>query len=91
MITSYAKCISEMAKKGAKVAKAKGLLGQCGKMCDTCAFKWEQPHTLCYFVAADLAAGALMSEGKFNCHTHDFKCADKPCSGFQLAKLAYEK
>jgi hypothetical protein len=91
MITSYAKCISEMAKKGARVAKEKGILKECGKMCSTCAFKWEQEHTLTYFHAADQAAYALMSEGQFNCHTWDFKCADKPCIGFQLSKLVFEK
>lgn len=91
MIVSYAESISEMAKAGAAKAKEKGILKECGKMCDTCAFKWDQPHTLPYFIAADNAAYALMSEGKFNCHTHDFKCADKPCAGFLLAKLVFEK
>lgn len=91
MITSYAKSISEMAAAGAKVAKAKGLLKKCGKMCETCAFKWDQEHILSYFIAADQAAFALMSEGQFNCHTYDFKCADKPCAGFQFAKLVFEK
>lgn len=80
-----------MAKKGAAVAKEKGILGECGKMCDTCAFKWDQDRSLHYFLAADQAAYQLMSEGLFNCHTHDFKCADKPCVGFQLAKLVFEK
>jgi len=87
MITSYAKSISEVAKEGARIAKKNGTLDQFGKMCETCAFKWEQPHTLNYFLAADQAANQLMWEGGFNCHTHDFKCADKPCAGFQLAKL----
>lgn len=91
MITSYAKSISELAKAGAKVAKEKGILGECGKMCDTCAFKWEQDHHLTYFIAADQAAYALMAEGEFNCHTWDFKDAKKPCAGFQLAKLVFEK
>lgn len=79
-----------MAKKGASVAKKKGVLQECGKMCENCAFKWEQDRTLDYFLAADRAAYALMSEGQFNCHTWDFKCADKPCAGFQLAKLVFE-
>lgn len=90
-IVSYAESISKAAKEGAKIAKEKGILGECGKMCDTCAFKWDQPHTLEFFLAADQAAYALMSEGGFNCHTHDFKNAGKTCAGFELAKLAYEK
>lgn len=90
-IVSYAKSISDLAKAGAKVAKEKGVLGKCGKMCDTCAFKWEQEHSLHYFLAADMAAHQLMSEGEFNCHTWNFKDAKKPCAGFELAKLAYEK
>ncbi len=60
-------------------------------MCEGCAFKWEQPHTLNYILAADQAAYQLMSEGEFNCHTWDFKDADKPCAGFNLAKLVFEK
>jgi hypothetical protein len=87
---SYAKNIADMAKEGAKIAKEKGILQSCGKMCDTCAFKCEQDHILTYFLAADLAAKKLMEGGQFSCHTWDFKCADKPCAGFQLAKLAYE-
>lgn len=90
-IVSYAKRISKLAKQGAKIAKEKGILGECGKMCDTCAFKWEQERNLFYFLAADNAAHMLMSEGEFNCHTHDYKCADKPCAGFTLAKLVFEK
>ena len=90
-IVSYAECISKMAIAGAKVAKEKGLLEQCGKMCDNCAFKWDQDHTLNYILAADQAAHQLMSEGEFNCHTWDFKMADKPCAGFKFAKLVFEK
>lgn len=91
MIVSYAKSISELAKAGADKAKQLGILNKYGKMCETCAFKWEQDHILTYFLAADQAAYALMSEGQFNCHTWDFKCADKPCAGFELAKLVFEK
>jgi hypothetical protein len=90
MLVSYAECISKMAKEGAKIAKEKGLLEKCGKMCDTCAFKSNQPHTLNYFLAADQAAYQLMSQGGFNCHTWNFKeNADKPCAGFELAKLVH--
>jgi hypothetical protein len=91
MLVSYAKSISEMAKKGAEVAKKKGRSKQCGKMCADCAFKWEQDHTLGYFIAADNAAYALMSEGGFHCHTHDHKDAGRTCVGFLLAKLVFEK
>ena len=90
-IVSYAKSISKLAKAGAGKAKQKGILSECNKMCDECAFKWNQPHTLQYFIAADQAAYQLMSDGEFNCHTHDYKDAKKPCSGFQFAKLVFEK
>lgn len=91
MIVSYAESIAKMAAAGAKVAKKKGILGTCGKMCDECAFKWDQPHTLQYIFAADNAAAMLMAEGEFNCHTHDYKDAEKRCAGFELAKLVFEK
>lgn len=90
-VESYAHSISELAKAGAAIAKERGMLKQCGKMCDTCAFKWDQPHTLPYFIAADEAATRLISgTDNFNCHTWDFKCADKPCAGYKFAKLVYE-
>lgn len=90
MLQSYAKSISELVQKGAEIAKERGILGECGKMCDECAFKWNQPHVLTYFLAADLAAGMLMSDGEFNCHTHDYKDAERPCAGFKLAKLVFD-
>jgi hypothetical protein len=90
MIESYAKSISELAIEGAKKAKEQGILENCGKMCETCAFKWNQEHCLTYFLAADQAAHQLMSEGEFCCHTWDYKCANKPCSGFLLAKLVFD-
>ncbi len=89
MIVSYAKPLSELAKKGAKIAKSKGI--KCGKMCAECACKWDQERNLFYFLAADNAADKLINGGEFNCHTHDYKCADKPCAGFLMAKLAYEE
>ena len=89
MLVSYAKSISELAKAGATKAKRLGI--DCGRMCDTCAFKWEQDRTLQYFLVADQAAYQLMSEGAFNCHTWDFKDAEKECVGFKLAKLVFEK
>lgn len=91
MLVSYAQSIAALAKEGAKIAKEKGLLKEFGQMCSGCAFNENQPHALCYFIAADQAAAALMSEGEFNCHTSDFRDANKPCSGFKLAKLVYEK
>lgn len=87
-IASYAKSLSDLAKEGARIAKEKGLLPQCGKMCDTCACKWEQDHTLTYFLAADNAANCIMSDTPFHCHTWDFKLDDKPCSGVEFVKLA---
>ncbi len=91
MITSYAESLADLAKAGAEKAKAEGKLGECGKMCHECAFKWDQPHTLQYFLAADQAAGMLMSGGSFHCHTHDYKDAGKPCAGFLLAKMVYSE
>lgn len=88
-LTSYAKSLSELTKEGAKIAKKKGI--DCGKMCSTCACKWEQERNLFYFLAADNAAKILIDGGEFNCHTTDYKCADKPCNGFLMAKLAFEK
>lgn len=87
MLTSYAKSISEITKEGAAIAKEKGILGECGKMCSECAFNWNQEHTIFYFLAADNAADKLINGGEFNCHTHDYKDANKPCAGFLLAKL----
>jgi len=87
MLVSYAKSLSEMAKAGAKIAKAKGI--DCGKMCAECACKWEQDKTIQYFIAADEAAKRIMEGGEFNCHSWDYKCSDKPCAGFLMAKLAY--
>lgn len=92
MIVSYAKDISEAAKKAAKIAKKKGI--KCNRMCDTCAFKWNQPHTLAYFIAADNAAKILANGGTFNCHTDgEFinGMIDKPCAGFELVKKIYQK
>lgn len=89
MIVSYAQSISEMAKEGAKKAKEQGIL-QCNKMCNECAFKWDQPHTLQYILAADNAADKLINGGEFNCHTWNYKDAEKPCAGFRFAKLVYE-
>lgn len=89
MITSYAKALSGLAKKGARIAKERNI--DCGKMCDECACKWEQEHNLFYFLAADNAADKLMNGGEFMCHTKDYKCADKPCSGFLMAKLAADE
>jgi len=89
MIASYAKPLSDLAKRGAQIAKEKGI--DCGKMCSECACKWEQERNLFYFIAADNAADKLMNGGEFMCHTSDFKCADKPCAGFLMAKLAMDE
>lgn len=90
MLVSYAKTMSDLVKKAVKVAKEKGIdIGPCGKMCSECAFKWEQDHTLQYIMAADLAAKILIEGGDFHCHTHDYKCADKPCSGFSIIKTVF--
>jgi len=88
-ILSYAQHLAELAKRGARIAKEKNLLLQCGKMCETCACKWEQDHILTYFLAADNAANCIMSDTPFHCHTWDFKLNEsKPCSGVEFVKLA---
>lgn len=89
MLVSYAKPLSDLAKKGAKIAKERGI--DCGRMCSECACKWEQERNLFYFLAADNAADKLMNGGEFMCHTADYECADKPCAGFLMAKLATEE
>lgn len=89
MIESYAQAIADLAKKGAVIAKEKGILAECGKMCGECAFNMDQPHTLEYAMAADAAAIALMAEGQFNCHTAKYEDAGKLCAGFKFAKLVY--
>ncbi len=90
MIHSYAKFISDLAKKAAAVAKQKGIdIQPCGKMCSECAFKWDQDRNLYYFIAADNAASQLMGGGEFNCHTWDYKDAQKPCAGFALIKTVF--
>lgn len=89
MLVSYAKPLSDLAKKGAKIAKEKNI--ECGKMCSECACKWEQERNLFYFIAADNAADKLMNGGEFMCHTADYKCASKPCAGFLMAKLAADE
>lgn len=86
-LVSYAKSISDIAQQAARKATKQGIT--CERMCDTCAFKWNQPHTLEYFLAADQAAGALMSGAQFNCHTQDFKDAGTPCKAFELVKKMF--
>lgn len=90
MITSYAKSIADVAKQAAKILKRDGKLKRCHKMCGECAFKWDQPHTLQYFLAADTAAGIVMGGGEFHCHTHDYKDEGKLCGGFLMTREAFE-
>lgn len=91
MVTSFAKTISNLLKRSIAVARKKQIpLNHCGRMCDECAFKWNQPHTLQYFVAADQAASALLNGGKFNCHTEDYRDAKKPCAGFSIVKTVFK-
>ena len=89
MIASYAKPMSDLAKKAAGILKERGELSQCGKMCEECAFKWEQEHNLFYFLAADNAASILAEGGEFMCHTANYKCASHRCAGFDMIKKAY--
>ncbi len=86
-IHSYAKGISDLAQKAIKEGAKKGI--KCDRMCDECAFKWNQPHTLQYILAADNAANCLLSGTEFNCHTHDYKCAGHRCAGFDIVKKVF--
>ena len=76
--------LAENAKKGAALGV------DCGKMCNDCAFKFNQPHTGDYLDAVNSAANMLSFEGKFHCHTDDNQCSDKPCSGFLYAKAYFD-
>lgn len=90
MIVSFAKCISDLAKEAARVSKEKGVdISHCGKMCNECAFKWDQDRSLNYFIAADNAARQLINGGEFNCHTWNYKDAEKQCAGFAIVKSVF--
>lgn len=82
-IDSWGKIISDHAQKGA----AQGI--DCGKMCNDCAFKYNQPKTADYYEAVDGAVLMLASDGKFNCHTEEHEDAGKPCAGFKYAQLHF--
>lgn len=79
-VDGWAKRISEQAQKGAAIGK------DCGKMCEDCAFKYNQPHTTDYLESVDGAVLMLMQEGKFHCHTDSHEDAGKPCAGFLYAQ-----
>lgn len=72
-------------------AQAGAALGDCGKMCNDCAFKVgtaanNDPWTAC------AALECLVYEmGKFNCHNDDLTDADKPCAGYLYAKQHLNK
>lgn len=78
--------IDEWAKRLADLAQKGALLGDCGKMCNDCAFKYNQPHDTDYLESVDGAALMLAFEGKFHCHTDEHKDAGRPCVGFLYAK-----
>ena len=79
----WAKKISEHAQKGA-------MLGNCGKMCSDCAFKFEQPHDVSYLKSVDDAVLMLMQDGKFHCHSENHEDAGTPCIGFQYAQQYFK-
>ncbi len=81
--------LTDLLHKGARKAKEKGILGQCGKMCTNCAFKQNQPQQTNYLIAVTAACDKLMTDGDFHCHTEDFQDAGHECVGFKLAKMAF--
>lgn len=83
-VDKWAKIISDHAAKGA----AKGI--DCGKMCNDCAFKYNQEKTKDYYEAVDGAVLMLVQSGKFHCHTESHEDAGKPCAGFLYAQLYFD-
>lgn len=77
--------IASHAQKGAAMGVA------CGKMCSSCAFKFQEEDINGYSAAVDGAVGVLLMGGVFNCHradeNGDWVDAGKPCAGMQYAKL----
>ncbi len=80
---AMSKLLSDSAIKGAK-------LGNIGKMCRDCAFKKGSDANTNDHMAVELAAGCLCTGKMFNCHTADFKNADKPCIGYLYAKQYFD-
>lgn len=70
--------IASWARKGAE-------LGDCGKMCSSCAFKLNSPANLEPH-NVDAAAQCVAYHGTFNCHINDYQDAGHPCAGFLYAK-----
>lgn len=82
MERSTPEILQDLLKKGAPK-------GPCGKMCGDCAFKMDQPHTIEFLYAAELALIQLMTEGTFYCHADDHKTPNGICQGYLMAKRAY--
>ena len=70
----------------ADLVKAGAQLGNCGRMCKTCAFRFPQPLTNDYLQAVEDAIHQLAWGGGFHCHTEDKKDAGTDCIGFEYAK-----
>lgn len=74
----------------AKWARDGAKYGDCGRMCNDCAFK---PGTAANKEAytVEMAAQCVVYDmAKFNCHTPDLKFIDKPCAGYLYAKQYFE-
>ncbi len=71
--------LSLMAREGAK-------FGDCGRMCDTCAFK-SGSVTQLEPANIDAAWNVLLMGGQFNCHPNDqYGDGGKACAGFLYTK-----
>lgn len=75
--------IAELARKGAT-------LGDCGKMCKSCAFRLNsdanvEPHNV------SAAFGTVVYGGIFNCHKEKGVDKNEPCAGFLYAKKWFER
>ncbi len=68
------------------MAKEGAVYGNCGRMCNTCAFKEGsptqlEPHNI------EAAYNVLLIGGQFNCHPNDqYGNGGKPCVGFLYTK-----
>ena len=78
--------IADWAKKGAA-------FGDCGRMCNDCAFRKGTEANNEEYTAAMAAQAVVYEMSKFVCHKEDdgkFIRLDIPCAGFQYARQYFE-
>ncbi len=74
----------------ARAAQKGAAIKSMGPMCHDCAFR-RQPDKNGYQEAVINAAGCLLTNDTFRCHTAEYGDAGTPCIGFQYAKAYFEK